>query len=171
MKIILMGVPGSGKTTQAELLAKDLNLPHIETGAVYRSIANEPTVLGEKVKKILGTGDLIDDETTFQVVDKYINEIKGGFILDGFPRTLVQAQRELFFIDKVFYIKLTDEEATKRLLLRARAGETPEIIQERLTVYHQETEPILNYYRGQKKLMEIDGSGTIEEVHDLIKNS
>lgn len=160
-----MGVPGSGKTTQAELLAKDLNLPHIETGAVYRSIASK------KVKQILNAGGLIDDETTFQVVDKYINEIKGGFILDGFPRTLVQAQRELFPVDKVFYIKLTDEEAIKRLLLRARTGETPEIIKERLAVYHQETEPILNYYRQQKKLIEIDGGGTINEVHDLIKNS
>lgn len=171
MNIILMGVQGSGKSTQAELLAKDLNLPHIETGAIYRSIAGEPTVLGQKVKQILDVGDLIDDETTFQVVDKYLNEIKGGFILDGFPRTLIQAQRELFPVDKVFYLKLTDEEATKRLLLRARGDDTPEIIAERLRLYHEQTEPILDYYRKQNKLKEIDGSGTIEEVHDLIKNS
>ncbi len=168
MNIILMGPVGSGKTTQADILSKKLGLPHIQTGEIYRKIATEDSSTGKKIKMILDAGDLIDDENTFEIIDKHLKEITGGFVIDGFPRTLVQAQREVFYVDKVFYIKISDEEALKRLLLRKREDDTPEIIAERLKVYHEETEPILDYYRNQGKLVEIDGSGTIEEVTALI---
>ena len=171
MNIILMGPVGSGKTTQADILSKKLSLPHIQTGEIYRKIATENSDIGKKIKTILDAGDLIDDETTFEVIDKHLKEITGGFVIDGFPRTLVQAKREVFCVDKVFYIKISDEEALKRLLLRKREDDTSEVIVERLKVYHQETEPILDYYKNQGKLIEIDGSGSIEEVYDRIKNS
>lgn len=166
-----MGPVGSGKTTQAEILSKKLGLPHIQTGEIYRKIAQENSPLGQKIKTILDAGDLIDDETTFEVVDKHLKELKSDFVLDGFPRTLVQAQKELFPVSKVVYIKVPDGETRKRLLLRGRSDDTPEIIQERLKVYHQETEPILDLYRLQGKLVEVDGSGTIEEVAALINKS
>jgi adenylate kinase len=171
MNIILMGPVGSGKTTQAEILSKKLGLPHIQTGEIYRKIATENSDIGKKIKTILDAGDLIDDETTFEVIDKHLKEIPGGFVIDGFPRTLIQAKKEIFGVDKVFYIKISDEEALKRLLLRKRDDDTPEVIVERLKVYHQETEPILDYFRNQGKLVEIDGNGTVEEVYDRIKNS
>lgn len=168
MNIIFMGPQGSGKTTQAEILADKLKLPFIGTGDIYRQVAGLDTELGKRVKAILDKGDLVDDETTFKVVDSHLSEIKSGFILDGFPRTLAQAQRELFPVDKVIYIKLTDDTAVKRLAARGRSDDTPEVIGERLRLYHEETEPILDYYRKQGKLLEVDGSGTIEEVEKLI---
>lgn len=163
-----MGPVGSGKTTQAELLAKELNLPHIQTGEIYRTISQEDSPVGRKIKEILEKGDLIDDQTTFEVVDKHLAQISDGFVIEGLPRTLVQAQRELFEINKVLYIHISDQEAVARLLARGRDDDKPDIISERLKVYHQNTEPILDYYRALGKLMEIDGSGTIEEVHRLI---
>lgn len=171
MNIVLMGPVGSGKTTQADILSKKLDLPHIQTGEIYRKIAGEDSPLGKKIKAILDAGGLIDDNTTFETVDKHLKEIQGNFILDGFPRTLVQAQKELFLVGKVIYIKVPDEETTKRLLLRQRTDDTSEIIAERLKVYHQETEPILDYYRKLGKLIEIDGRGTIEEVAVLINKN
>lgn len=168
MNIIIMGAPGSGKTTQAALLAKQKGLPHIQAGEIYRRISQENTPLGRKVKEVLDRGGLIDDETTFQVVDRHLVEFKDGFVIDGFPRTLIQAEREVFTVDKVFYLRLSDQQATQRLQLRARPDETTEIITERLREYHRETEPVLDYYRKLGKLIEVAGSGSIEEVFQLI---
>lgn len=164
MNIIVMGPQGSGKSTQAELLAKKLNLPHIETGNVYRKLAETDP----EIRKVMETGGLIDDKTTFEVVDKNLAQLKGGFVLDGFPRTLVQAQRELFEVDKVIYIRLSDDEAVARLLKRGRDDDEPDIIKERLKLFHERTEPILDYYRKQGKLLEIDGSKPVEEVASQI---
>lgn len=160
MNIVIMGPQGSGKSTQAELLANKLNLPHIETGNVYREQARE----NSEIRSVLEKGGLIDDKTTFEVVDRHLAKLKGGFVLDGFPRTLVQAQRELILIDKVVYINLSDKEAIGRLLKRGRSDDKIETIKERLRLFHERTEPILDYYRSQGKLLEVDGSGTIEEV-------
>lgn len=170
-----MGKPGSGKSTQAKLLAQQLGLPYIKTGNIYRRLAEENSPLGHKVKATIEKGDLVDDETTFEVVDKYLKTISTGFIIDGFPRTLVQAQREVFPVDKVINIDIPDSEAQNRLLKRAqtenRADDTAEVIEERLKVYHQATEPILNYYQNNAKLSNIDGRGSIEEVQLLIAQS
>ncbi len=160
----MMGPQGSGKSTQAELLAQKLKLPHIETGNIYREIAKEDTPLGSKIKTVLEKGGLVDDETTFEVVDRHLADVKTGFVLDGFPRTLIQAQRELFPIDRVIYIRLSDEEAVKRMVKRGRADDKPELIKERLRLFHERTQPILDFYRKQGKLLEVDGSGSVEEV-------
>ena len=168
MNIIVMGQQGCGKTTQADLLSKYLKTPHISTGEIYRQISQQNTPLGRKVKKLLDIGQLIDDETTYQVIDQHLGKIKGGFVVDGFPRTLIQAQREPFVIDRVISINLSDQECIQRLLLRNRFDDTKSLIEERLKLFHQETEPILNFYRQKGKLIEIDGTGSIENVHKQI---
>lgn len=166
--IIIMGSPGSGKSTQAELLARRLQVPHVSTGDIYRALSEENTESGRRIKDILTTGGLIDDSTTFEQIDRHLAKIKGNCVVEGFPRTLVQAERELFPIDKVIYLRLSDEGATRRLSARKREDDTPELIATRLKLYHRDTEPILDYYRRQNKLLEIDASGTIEEVYYLI---
>lgn len=168
MNILVMGPQGSGKTTQAELLAKKLGLPHIETGNVYREIAKLDSPVGQKIRAVLERGGLVDDQLTFEIVDRHLADIKGGFVLDGFPRTLTQAKRELFPIDKVFYINLSDEEAVSRLLKRGREDDKSETISKRLELFHERTEPILDYYRQRGKLVDIDGSGTPDEVFKQI---
>jgi adenylate kinase len=168
MNIVIMGPPGSGKTTQGELLAQKLNLPHIETGKIYRLLSEQNSDLGKKVKQILEVGGLIDDQTTFEVVDQHISEMKDGFVLEGFPRTLAQAQRELFLISKVINIALPEQEAIKRLMNRHRKDDVPEVIANRLKLYHERTEPILQYYRASGKLVEIDGLAPVNEVNNAI---
>lgn len=169
MNLILMGPQGSGKTTQAALLGKFLQLPHVSTGDIYRQIAAENNELGRRIKACLENGLLIDDETTFQIVDRHLSEIKTGFIVDGFPRTLSQAKKEPFVVDKVIAISVPEDECIHRLLDRKREDDTRQIIVARLAFYHQETEPILDYYKQQGKLVEIDGVGTIEEVQERIR--
>lgn len=165
----MMGPPGSGKSTQAQILGQRFNVPAISTGVLFREIAQQDTDLGKKIKAIIDSGGLIDDETTYEAVDKYLGILKNGFVLDGYPRTLSQAKRELVLIDKVIYIKISDELATERILKRKeRADDTAEVVAHRLVVYHESTELILDYYRKQGKLLEIDGNGTIEEVEKLI---
>lgn len=159
-----MGPQGSGKSTQAAILAEKLGLPHIETGKIYRALENSDSPLGRKIKAVLDHGDLVDDQTTFEIIDQHLSEMKNGFVIDGFPRTLAQASRDLFPIDAVIFLRLGNEEATKRLLLRNREDDTPELIAERLRHYHQETEPILDYYNQKQKLIEINGEKTIEEI-------
>lgn len=168
MNIVIMGPPGSGKSTQARILAGKLDLTFVKTGDIYRELSKEATPLGEKIKSVIDSGGLVDDETTLEVVDKNLAEITSGFIVDGFPRTLVQAKRNLFPINKVVNINISDEEAVKRIIHRAessgRADDTREVVLERLKLYHESTEPILEYYKNQGILLEVDGAGTIEEV-------
>ena len=161
MNIVLLGPQGSGKSTQGDLLAEKLGISHISTGEIFR-ISSDP-----KIKDLLARGQLIDDETTYDIVKQSIAGLR-GFILDGFPRNLAQAQKEDFPVDRVINIVLTDEEAIKRLMLRKREDDTLELITERLRIYHELTEPVLDFYRKRGVLKDIDGSGTIEEVQKSI---
>jgi adenylate kinase len=169
-KIVVMGPPGSGKSTQAELLAKKLNLPHLQTGQMYRRIAKINSDLGKKVKNFLSKGHLVPDEEHNQILKKEVSrpQYRQGFVLDGSPRTLNQAETLPFGVDKVFYLKVSDEETTKRLVKRGREDDEPEVIKERLKVYHQQTEPILAYYREMGVLEEVDGEKPIEPIFEDI---
>src|SRR3989338_507134 len=126
MKILLIGPQGSGKSTQASLLAEYLGIPKISTGDIFRKLP--------KVKEILAAGKLVDDETTAEIVKKRLQETdcQNGFILDGYPRNITQ--KELFDpqFEKVIYLKVPDEELMKRLLARGREDDTPESIRTRL---------------------------------------
>lgn len=172
MNLIVMGPQGSGKSTQAELLAKKLNLPHLQTGKLYRRIAREKSQLGRKVKEFLYKGHLVPDKEHNELLEKEVKKpaYKNGFVLDGSPRTLNQAKTQPFKASKVFYLDVSDEENIKRLVKRGRKDDTPELIAERLRIYHQETEPVLDYYRKKGILEKVDGERPIEPIHqDIMK--
>lgn len=166
MKIIVMGPQGSGKTTQARLLAKELNLPHLQTGELYRQMAAQDSPFGKKISQFLSQGQLVPDGDHNQVLNQELSkpEYVNGFVMDGSPRTLTQAQSLPFEPDKIFYLVVSDEENIKRLEKRSRPDDTPELIVERLRLYHQETEPVLDFYRQKGLLIEIDGEREIEVI-------
>jgi adenylate kinase len=178
-QLIIFGPPGVGKGTQAELLAKELNLFHLSTGEFLRKAVSEGTELGKKAKVIMEAGMLVSDEIMIGIVkealEKNINDGQ-GFILDGFPRTIQQAQElDILFgqlkYDSTKVISLTadDNELVKRLLLRGRSDDTEETIRKRLEIYESSTQPVLDYYKD--RIIEINGVGEIPEVNKKIVNS
>lgn len=168
MKILLIGPQGSGKSTQGKLLSEFLKIPVISTGDIFRELAP----VNEMIRGILEKGQLIDNWTTSQVVRERVkkSDCNNGFILDGYPRNLDQARLFDPGFDKVIYLKLSDQQAIKRLLGRGREDDTKELIAERLRIYHEQTDPLSDYYKDKRLLREIDGVGTIEEVQQRIRN-
>ncbi|MDD5415581.1 MAG: nucleoside monophosphate kinase [Candidatus Daviesbacteria bacterium] len=172
MKILLIGPQGSGKSTQADLLAKDLNLPKISTGDIFRELSLQDSEEGRKIKGILNSGELIDDLETAKIVEQRLNkdDCRKGFILDGYPRNRKQQQIFDPKVDKVFDLEVPDHEVVKRLLARGREDDTMETIKKRLSLYHEQTMPLLDYYKNQGILIEIDGMGDIEDIYRRIKD-
>lgn len=165
MNIVIMGMPGSGKSTQAEILAKSLGVLHLSTGDIFRKLKQDNTPLGARVETAMDRGHLVNNQDAVEIIDLHLSKLKDkGFVLDGAPRDLYQAEHSSTPIDLAIYIKLTDEECIKRLNERGRGDDTPEIIKERLLVYHQLTEPVLDFFRKQNKLLEVDGSPSVEEI-------
>lgn len=163
MKILLIGAQGSGKSTQAKLLAEYLKVPFISTGDIFRRMA--------LVKKILDEGKLVDDQTTCKIVKDRLKQpdCKLGFVLDGYPRTIEQVRLFDPGFDKVFYLDVPEEVVIERLTKRGRSDDTPESIKMRLDLYYQQTEPLLAYYRNLGILSEIDGLGTIEQIQQRVR--
>lgn len=173
MKIILIGIQGAGKSTQGNLLRDKLNIPYLSTGHIFREMAKEKTPLGRYIKEIMNAGYLIPDEKTVEIVSEYLKkpEYENGYILDGFPRTLDQVNMFKNGVDKVVYLKVSDKEALWRLSYREGVGredETLTAIRKRIELFHELTEPVLDYYRQKGMLVEIDGEKTIEEIHKEI---
>ena len=172
MKIILIGIQGAGKSTQGQLLSEKLGVSYLSTGHIFREMAKEHTPLGRQIKVTMNVGFLISDEKTLQIVTEYLSrpEYQKGYILDGFPRTLVQAQAFKNGIDKVIYLKISDKEALWRIADRNsdREDETLMAIKKRIQSFHKFTEPVIDYYRQQEKLLEVDGEKPIEEIHKEI---
>lgn len=172
MKVIFLGSQGSGKSTQAKLLAGVLNLPYVEMGQLLRDRANQNDDVAQKIKSALDKGNLVTDEITISILQEKIAqlEFQNGYILDGYPRNYVQLEASDEDIDKVFYIKISDGEAIKRLSLRKREDDTKYVLAKRLTIYHQQIEPLLADFRKRRVLEEIDGERSIEETHrDVLK--
>lgn len=169
MKIILIGGPGSGKSTQGKLLSKKLALPYLASGDIFRRIAKEKTKWGRYVRKVVNGGLLVPDQKVTPIVEEYLKrkEYKKGYILDGFPRTLSQVKAFTHKIDQALYIKVSDKEALKRLSLRkeAREDDNALVLKKRLKVYHQLTDPIIGHYQKKGILVEIDGEREIDEIH------
>ena len=175
MKIILIGIQGSGKSTQGNLLSQKLGVPYISSGQIFREMAKEESSWGKYVEETLTAGHLIPDDKTIAIVEEYLHkpEYQKGYILDGFPRTVVQAKAFIDTIDKVLYLRVSDEEALKRLSLRIekeqRGDDTETAIQRRISLFHQATEPVLAYYRQKGLLREVDGQRSIEEIQQDIQ--
>lgn len=173
MKIILLGIQGSGKSTQGNLLSKKLAVPYLSTGHIFRELAREKTKIGRYIKETMNAGYLIPDEKTLEIVNEYLKkpEYQEGYILDGFPRTITQAESFKNGIDKVLYIEVSDVEALKRLSLRGDKGredETPAAIKKRIELFYKFTKPVLDFYRDRGVLVEINGEKTIEEIYGEI---
>lgn len=171
MKILVTGPQGSGKTTQAKLLAEYLNIPFIGTGDALRKIARDDTSTGKKIRESLDRGSLVDDGVVAEVVKNRLQQADchSGFIMDGYPRSMNQLTLYDPDFDRVFYLDISDEEVSQRLINRGREDDKPEIIAERLRIYHELTEPILSHYGATDILERVDGVGQIEEIQNRIR--
>lgn len=173
MKIVLIGIQGSGKSTQGNLLSEKLNIPYLSTGHIFRELAKEHSQLGRYIKEVMNAGYLIPDDKTLEIVEEYLSrpDYKEGYILDGFPRTNAQAEAFKNGITKVIYLKVSNKEALWRLAGRhdqSRQDETLNAIFRRIESFHKFTEPVLEYYRKKGILIEIDGEKNIDEIHKEI---
>ena len=170
MHILMVGPVGSGKSTQAKILSEELNLILIQTGELVRKKAQEDTDEGRMVKETMEKGHLISDEIMAQLLkEELTKDGSKGILIDSYPRRLSQLQVFDPGIDKVVYLNLPDQILEERLLARKRVDDKPQIIENRIRVYHEETEPLLEYYEKQGKLITIDGTGSLDEVKNRIK--
>lgn len=173
LQLIILGGPGAGKGTQAEKITENFQLCHISTGAILRAEVAKGTELGNMVKGVMESGGLVADSIVLTLVEQRLQEAdcQRGFILDGFPRTIPQAtgleailQRRGDETIRVLYLEVSDEEMTRRLLGRGRADDTEETIQNRIATFHEQTDPLVEYYRDKGVLIRINGEQSIEEV-------
>ena len=177
MNILVLGPQGSGKGTQASCLSEDHGIPHVSTGEMFRAAIAAGTELGREVEPILATGDLVPDELTVALIRERLSQpdASAGFVLDGFPRNLAQAEELDAMLaeigkalDAVLFFDLSDDVALERLLGRAddegREDDSPEVIARRLELYHEHTKPVVEHYRATGKLVPLHAERSIGEV-------
>lgn len=173
MRVVLLGPPGAGKGTQAEKLSEKLGIPHVSTGDLFRQNIGNGTPLGLEAKRYLDAGDLVPSSLTNSMVEDRIGQpdAANGFLLDGYPRSVEQAQAlhdilraRNTDLDAVVEFQVSEDELLARLQDRGRADDTEEVIHNRMKVYREETQPLLEYYRDQ--LRTVDAVGTLDEVFD-----
>ena len=208
MKIIMLGAPGAGKGTQADMICAKYNIPHISTGDIFRANIKNNTELGQKAKSYMDQGLLAPDELVVDlVVDRVkADDCKNGYVLDGFPRTIPQAEAlenalkaSGENVDYAIDVEVPDENIIKRMSGRRacvtcgatyhvefaptkvegvcdkcgaeliiRDDDKPETVKNRLAVYHEQTQPLIDFYADRNVLKEVDGTKKLEEVFDAI---
>jgi len=181
MRVVFLGPPGSGKGTQAKRLAERLAVPDISTGDILRDAVRQGTPLGRQVQDVMERGDLVSDETMIELVrERLANpDARTGWILDGFPRTVAQALAlESMLagngkgVSGVVNLSVPESVLEERLRGRSgaehRADDRPEAVRERLLVYHEKTEPLIQFFRDRGLLAEVPGVGEISEISDRI---
>jgi len=179
--LILFGPPGSGKGTQAAMLAKRYGFTHISTGEIFRREMKDETVLGLKVKNIVERGELVPDSLLVEILESAINRLGDvdGVIFDGYPRTLQQADdlktlmvKRQDAVDMVLALEVNDSEIIQRLLKRAelegRKDDTREVVENRIGVYNQQTQPLIDYYKAEGVFASVNGIGTIDDIQEKI---
>jgi adenylate kinase len=182
MRIVLLGAPGSGKGTQAALLVEELDLPHISTGELLRSAVKAGSELGLKAKVVMDRGELVSDEIMLGLIEERLSQadMSGGFILDGYPRNIVQAQaldvllaRLEQPVDEALQIDIDVDMVVSRIAKRAaeegRSDDTEETVRKRMEVYAAQTAPVVDYYGNKGVLSRVLGEGSIEEVFQRIR--
>ena len=181
LNLVFFGPPGVGKGTQAAKVAKHFGLIHISTGDILRNEIKRETPLGLKIQDVIHRGELVPDDLLISIMEKVCDEYKeaNGFVFDGFPRTLKQAEaldemmkRKNCRVQHVISLQVPEKELLQRLVRRAaeqgRKDDTEEVIKNRLIIYRKHTEPLINYYKKKGIFVEINGVGTVEEVFDSI---
>lgn len=204
MNLILMGPPGAGKGTQAKLICEKFSIPAISTGNILREVTKSGTEKGNQIKAIIDAGNLVPDDIILDIIRERIakDDCKNGFLLDGFPRTIPQAEALDAMdieINKVVSIEVEDEAIVRRMSKRricdkcgasyhldhkkplkdgvcddcggnlvCRKDDAPETVQDRLSVYHKTTEPLISYYEKSNRLSKVDGQMSMEDVFNAI---
>lgn len=176
MRLVMLGPPASGKGTQASRIADLYRVPHLSTGALLREEVRRSTDLGRHVGATLARGELVDDDTVVPVVRRELARARSGWVLDGFPRTLAQAQAldhdRGLPPDLVVYLEVTEDVLAVRVRGRARkerrADDSAETLRRRLAVFEERTAPLLDYYKGRGLLTRVDGTLPMDEVTDAI---
>ncbi|MGK8520588.1 adenylate kinase [Nocardia asteroides] len=172
MRVVLLGPPGAGKGTQAVLLSEKLGVPHISTGDLFRANISQQTPLGREAQKYMDAGDLVPSDVTNRMVEARVNEpdAANGFVLDGYPRTVDQANAlEKILkdmntkLDAVLRFVVPEDTVVERMLARGRTDDNEGVIRNRLRVYREETEPLLDHYDGL--VVSVDGVGEVDDVN------
>jgi len=182
VNVLIVGPQGAGKGTQAKNIAEQYGVPHLATGDLYRAHAAAGTELGKLVEPLMDAGKLVPDEITIPIVRSEIEAATSGFVLDGYPRNLAQAEALDAMLEEierplsvVLLLELDDEIARDRMLSRAktegRTDDTPEAIDRRLATYHEQTEPVVEHYLATGRLVKVHAERSIDEVWAEIQDA
>tara|TARA_B100000609_G_C16918592_1_gene283141 strand:+ start:47 stop:598 length:552 start_codon:yes stop_codon:yes gene_type:complete len=174
--ILFLGPPGAGKGTQASLISNSFSLLHLSTGELLRNEVKLGSNLGLKVEEIINSGELVSDELVLEIVKKNLNGNQNGWILDGYPRNLSQANslndvlKELNQpLEMVIYLDVDEEVLVERLLKRGRSDDNESTIRKRLKIYNDTTQPLIGYYKKQNILEYIEGNRNLNQISNDIK--